>query len=355
MRPALVPEDLHRNGDLRRRESTTALMRACLVRALAVTNKQLDPIKHCAARYPSDKLAQFITRAAQAPATTATTGWAAELAQSVVADYLTGLGPVSAAAEIFAQALGLTFDRAGQVRIPHFVAEYGNAGFVAEGAPIPVRQFAAEQPDALTPHKLAAIAVLSRELVESSNAEKLIGDVLSRATGRMLDEVLFDANPASAIRPAGLRNGVSVTAASSATESDRAFTEDMAKLADAVAPVAANSPLIYVASPGRALRMKLRLTRDIDGLLIVASNAVINDLLCVVPAALAVIAGTTPEIEVGRESELVMNTSPVDIGAGGAPVGTVFQSDNIGLKVRFPVTWSRRDPRAFAWCTPTGW
>jgi Phage capsid family len=354
MRP-LVPEDLYRNGAARQREAATALMRAVLCRSLAVINKQLDPAKHVAARYPTDRLAQFLTRASSAPATTTGTGWAAELAQSVVADYLAGLGPVSAAAEIFGQALNLTFDRAARVTLPHFVAEYGNAGFVAEGAPIPVRQFATDNPDPLTPHKLAAIAVLTRELVESSNAERLIADVLTRAVGRMLDEVLFDANPASTIRPAGLRQGVSALTASSATDPGHAFTDDMGALGDAVSPVAANSGLIYVASPGRALKMKLRLTRDIDGLMIVGSNAVQNDLLCIVPAGLAVIAGTTPEIETSREASAVMNTAPVDIGAGGAPVGSVFQTDNVSLKLRFPVTWSRRDPRGFAWTTPTGW
>ena len=80
-------------------------------------------------------------------------------------------------------------------------------------------------------------------MVDSSNAEALIGDALMRAAGRMLDEVLFDANPESAARPAGLRNGVAALTASTNTDPIQAVFEDAAALINSLAPVAGNGPL----------------------------------------------------------------------------------------------------------------
>ena len=86
--------------------------------------------------------------------------------QTQTADFLVGLGPHSAASEIFQECLSLTFDGTGVINLPHFVADFHNAGFVAENAAIPVTNFALDAPNPLSPHKASAIALLSRELVE---------------------------------------------------------------------------------------------------------------------------------------------------------------------------------------------
>ena len=51
-------------------------------------------------------------------------------------------GPASAGAQLLEQGLVLSFEGHGMISAPGLVAEYGNAGFVAEGQPIPVRQLA---------------------------------------------------------------------------------------------------------------------------------------------------------------------------------------------------------------------
>jgi hypothetical protein len=56
-----------------------------------------------------------------------------------------------------------------------------------------------------------------------------------------------------------------------------------------------------------------------------------------------------------------METVPAPIGTPGtptvvaAPTRSLWQTDAIGLKVRWPVSWALRDPRGFAWLTPTAW
>ena len=293
--------------------------------------------------WPHDRaLHDLLARAATALAMTTVTGWAAELAQRVVADTLEALGPASAAAELFGLGLSLSFDRAATISVPGFVApDSGNtSAFVAEGQPIPVFQPNAI-PAELVPHKIAGICVLSSEMIASSNAEKLVGDVLVRSVGRVMDEVLFDANPASAARPAGLRNGVAASTPSTATIGADAFAEDIETLAQAVGPVAGNGEIVYVASPGRAIAMRARLAGS--GITVLGSGAVINDLLAVATAALASAIGSEPEIESMKVATVNMDNAPAP-GIGAPPVRSLWQTDSVGLKVRWPVSWALRDP-----------
>jgi hypothetical protein len=351
------PIPLRADYGARQRAATTSLLRAATASALAIVNKQgaHDAAAIAKSRWPDDRMAQFLTRAATSAAMTNVPGWAQELVQTQVADFLIGLGPHSAASQIFQQCLSLTFDGSGQINLPTFVADFHNADFVAENAAIPVQNLALDNPNPLLPHKCAAIALLSRELVESSNAEQLVGDTLKRAAGRMLDEVLFDANSAGSNRPAGLRYNIAATTASAATDSEGAFTADMGALADAVSPVAGNSALIYVASPGRALKIKLRmLGAEIDNVTVLASNAVINDLLVIAADAFVAAVGAAPQIQATKSAVLHVDTVP----NASLPAGIekeVFQLDAVALKLTWPVSWTLRDPRGFAWCTPTGW
>jgi hypothetical protein len=302
--------------------------------------------------WPNDKIfAQIVTRAASTPAMTTATGWAAELVAKVVVDALAALGPASAGAQLFKQGLVLNFDGAGTISAPGLVADASNAGFVAEGQPIPVRQLAATAAQLLA-HKLAAIGVLTREMVESSNAEQLIGDALIRAAGAALDVVLFDSNPADAVRPAGLRNGIAATTASSNSNPIEAYFEDVAALINAVAPVAGNGPFVLVGSPGRAAMMGPRQGNQATSVTVLGSSAVVNDLLCIASAALVSALSPEPVIETSKAATLHMDTAPVAVGTA-SPHRSLFQTDALALKMRWPVTWALRDARGFAWMTPT--
>src|SRR4051812_41665227 len=52
-----------------------------------------------------DEVTDIVLRAATSPATIGTSGWASQLAQSAVADFVVGLAPVSAAAELISRGL----------------------------------------------------------------------------------------------------------------------------------------------------------------------------------------------------------------------------------------------------------
>ncbi len=305
--------------------------------------------------WPHDRItAEMMERATSAPATTFTPGWAQELAQRKIIDTLEALYQESAAAQLFAKATVLTFDGAGAISVPGFVMNFGNKGFVIEGQPIPVRQASLTSPDQLKPTKAAAIFVLTREMIESSNAERLIADVAMRTLGRAIDEVLFDANAADAARPRGLRQGVAaITPVTTGGSSWENAVADFGKLADAVAPVAGAGDLAFIGSAGRALKTNIYL-QGAPGAQAYGSGAVINDFLCVAVAGLIAALGD-PAVESSKAATVHMDDTPnVDISSAGRSAG-MWQTDSIAIKLRMPVSWAVRDPRGFAWMTPTGW
>lgn len=306
--------------------------------------------------WPSDKvLAQLLTRSVSAPAMTTVAGWAAELAHKVVYDGLEGMGPSAAGARLLMQSLVLMFDGNGLISAPGFVAGAANAGFVAEGAPIPVRQLAATAA-LMQPYKLGAIGVLSREMIESSNAEVLVGDTLMRAASAALDVALFGSAAATAAQPAGLRSGVATTPPSASPDAFQAFFEDCATLINAVSVVGGNGPFVLIGSPGRIAAMVMRFVLQAGNVAVLASNAMGNDLMCVAPLALVAAISPQPEIEASTAAELHMNDTPLPIVNGGAPASparSLFQTDSVALKMRWPLSWAIRDPRAVAWTTPS--
>jgi hypothetical protein len=305
--------------------------------------------------WPQDRVVTTLLRAASTPAMTSTSGWASQLAHIVVADIVSALGAVAAAGELLRLSLTLNFNGAGQILVPGLVADATKAAFVAEGAPIAVEQMVTTSAT-LLPHKIATIAALTREMIESSNAEQLVGDALSRAIGLALDAVLFDANAASAIRPAGLRNGIAALTASTNTDLFEAALEDLAALMNAVSTVGGSGPYVLITSPGRGISMGGRMYRDERMLIILPSTVVGNDIIAVAPAGLAAAIAPNPDIELANQATLHMeDVAPAAIVDGGtmvAPHRSLFQTDSLGLKCRLPVTWALRDTRAVAWMTP---
>jgi len=295
----------------------------------------------------------LILRAASAPAMTTVTGWAAELVHRIIADALTALGPDSSAVKVLSRGLVLAWNGAGQISAPGIVGSASNAGFVAEGAPIPVRQLLTS-PCLLSPFKLASISVLTREMIESGNAERLVTDALTRSCGAALDVALFGSAAASAAQPAGLRSGIAATTPSASTDPFGAVFEDVTTLINAIAPVAGPGPYVIVANPGRAMMIRSRLPDDYQsvGLTLFGSAAVGNDIVAIAPAAVVSAFSPDPEIEAGTAGTLHMDTAPVADPGSTGDHKSLFQTESIAVKVRWPVSWALRNAAGVAWLTP---
>ena len=173
--------------------------------------------------WPKDEVTPLVLRAATNPATMTTSGWASQLAGTSVADFLLGMGCVGRFGPARARAVAVV-RWLRSIFLPSMLSAAGLAAFVMEGAPIPV-----EQPVAggvtLTPRALKTITVFTREIFEHSvpNVEKMVGAVLRESIGHQLDVALLDATAGDAVRPAGLRNGISTVVASALTPASEAM------------------------------------------------------------------------------------------------------------------------------------
>jgi hypothetical protein len=323
-----------------------------------LTAKTLATLKRCKMldvaqeMWPNDKMLQsaLVLRAASAPAMTSIAGWAAELAQKVVADAVEALTAATSAVEIMSGGLVVSWDGYGAITVPALAASANNGGFVAEGSPIPVRQFSTAAVQ-INPYKAASICVLTREMMESSNAEALISDALIKSAALAIDVAFFDVNPATAARPAGIRNTIVTLPPSANADPFGAAFEDISALLNAIGPVGGRGPFYLVSSIGRAATLQNRIREETSGVISVSSSAVGADLIAIAAPAIAAALSIDPDIETVNAATLVMDTAPVAPGTAG-PERSVWQTDTIAIKVRWPVSWVLRDVRGVAWTTP---
>lgn len=300
--------------------------------------------------WPNDHTLAQIIKATSAPAMTTVSGWAKELAQAVVMDMIEALGTASSAVEVLSESLLLTWNGAGSLGIPGFSAAAANASFVAEGDPIPVRALAGTG-KSLVPYKIGAISVLTREMIESSNAEAIIADTLIRSAGLALDAAFYDAAAASTARPAGIRNGISASTPSANADPWFAFSEDMSTMFGVVGQVGGKGPYFLASNMGRSISMATRAVGDAAALRPVIAN-IGNDIIVIAPKAIAAAVDITPDVETSNASTLVMDTAPIAVGQAGPANRGLFQTDSIAVKIRWPVSWIVRDPLGVAWLTP---
>jgi hypothetical protein len=245
----------------------------------------------------------------------------------------------------------LSFGRAAAISIPALIADANHGAFVGEGQPIPMYALHIDTPTMLAPHKLASMWSMTREMVEGSNAEALTTEAMKRSIGLTLDAVLFDAIAGDAIRPPGLRHGISPLTASSSTDHYEAMLADIGALLAAVAPI--GGPVVLITNPVRAAIVP---ARSRGGTLpAVLGSPMINaaDLLAVATDGLVSATDGTPEIRSSREATVHEETSLGALMTSG-PVRSMFQTDSVSQRLTLDATWLVRDARAVAWLT-TKW
>jgi hypothetical protein len=152
-----------------------------------------------------------------------------------------------------------------------------------------------------------------------------------------------------------LRNGITTSTPSSSTDPFGACFEDVATLVNAVSTVAGSGPVALVCNAGRALMVRARISSGVQQpwLPVYASNAVGNDLIAVAPEALVAAFSADPEVDTSTSGTLHMDTAPVaDPGSTGTHK-SLFQTESIAIKVRWPISWALRNAAGVAWLTPT--
>jgi len=330
--------------------------------------------------YPDEATKAFVdytTKAATAPAMTTVTGWAAELVQQVNAAFMELLLPASVYPQLSAAGLSLSFGRAGKIVVPTRNKTPTIAGsFVGEGQPIPVRQgqFVAVT---LTPKKMAVITSWTRELDEHSlpAVEGLLRQAIQEDTAMSLDAVLLDTNPATAIRPAGIRNGVAGLTPTTGGGFD-AVVADMKQLIGALL-TATNGNIrrvMLIMNPLQALSISLAQAPAVNGVFpfqaqidqgrllmttVIVSGTVPPGMVIAIDAADFVSVGAdTPRFEVSDQATLHMeDTAPLPIvdGTPATPVRSLWQTDSLALRLILPMNWTIRRPGMVAWIDAVTW
>jgi hypothetical protein len=303
-----------------------------------------------------DDTTEIILRAATTPATIAAPGWAGSLARAATGDFVASLAPISAGAKLLEQAVRVTLDGYLQINIPQRVGAItpGQVAWVAEGKSIPVVQFALGS-KALGPvKKLAGIAVVSRELAESSAATEVIAQVLRENTAMSLDASLFSNAPATTASPAGILNGVvALTAATGGGET--AMMADLAALAAAISGATAN--LAFAANPAQAHRIRLsRGTTFPPEVQVWASIAIpAGTVIALDPAAFCSGFGSVPEEISSTVAMLNMNTAPPDDPLAGPRTQSMWQVECIATLLMLRCAWTWRVDGAVAYVQGTTW
>jgi hypothetical protein len=347
------PVPLRPDPNLLGQRDLRALIRCCLAHGRSAL-EPTSAIKVAERQWPDDPTAKLLTRATSAPATIASTR---PLATTGFA-FLQALAPLSAAGQLLASATVLHFEGRASISAPGYTAT-ASVGFVQEAGAAPVGQMAASGL-LLTPTKLAMAVVLTEEMLEASQSgEELTRAALLRSGALGLDAALFDANPASAARPAGLLNGLTSVPPSTATPMIDAMAADLSSLAAAVKPVGGR--VAYVVAPERLINISVRLGTaltafDIFGTAAVASN----DVVCVAYNGLVAAIDDVPEIKASKSGVLHMETQPntniIDTGPTLAvPVRSLWQTRAVALSVRFPICWGLRAANAVSWVHNVKW
>jgi HK97 family phage major capsid protein/HK97 family phage prohead protease len=321
----------------------------------------------------------WVQRAATAPAFTNVPTWAQELVRTQFADLVAALLIASIYQPLAALGVRYTLGRYGTISIPVEGTTPTVAGsFVAEGAPIPVRQ-AAFSTIAMGLKKMAVISSFSRELFESSvpNIDTQLRDMMGRHTSAALDTVLIDNIAATTIRPAGLRAGVSGLTPTTGG----GFTALVADLKQMLNVLTAANSLrmpVWIMNPQQVLSITLTQSAAGVGVFpfkaeveqgrlmtypIISSSTVPVGMVILLDAAdFASLAGDDPRFELSDQATLHMeDTAPQPIGTAGtpnvvaAPVRSMFQTDSIALRMILPMNWMMRRTGLVAWITGVTW
>jgi HK97 family phage major capsid protein len=349
------------------------------VSAIAMTASRRESLQQVfSSTYGTDEATALVLRAATAPALTTTTGWAAELVETVNAAFMDRLLKDSIYGPLSAKGSRFTFGRAGYIKIPSRTATSKLAGaWVGEAAAKPVKQ-ASFTSVTLNPYKLAVISLFSEELGEHSTPaiEAIIRQAMSDDTSEALDGFLIDNVVGSATRPAGLLYNLSTLTPSAATDKTAAMIADVKALRQSIITAGGGRSIVLLMNSEQAMGIDLATTTN--GLLfgsvsegarrfgidVIVSNTVPADTVIAVNAEdFASATGDVPRYSISDQATVHMeDTSPLPIATGAqgsgvlaTPTRSLWQTDTIGVRMTWPVCWAMRRTGMVAFTSGVTW
>jgi hypothetical protein len=341
------------------------IARACFATARRACNPYHGgpPAEEIAkALWNHDDVTPMVLRAVSSPATTTTSTWAANLAQTAVGDFISSLVPLSAASSLFSVAPKISLDGINSISFPSRSGPIDPAAvvWVAQGAAIPVGQMALTSVTLGPTHKLAIITAMTRETAEHSSGETVLTTLLKESAALALDASLFSTTAGTADRPAGLLAGISALTASASTDLDVAMAADLAALANAISDDTAGIAIVGHPAQINAIRLRRGSTFPADIPIWPSLGVAEGVVIAVDPAA--VVSGFGAEPEITSSKEALEATTPLQISSGtqgsgvlATPTRSLFQTDCIAVRLILRATWALRAPGGVAWIANTAW
>jgi hypothetical protein len=320
-----------------------------------------DPAK-IAEREWDDPGIDLVLRATSAPASLAASTWGQQLAAGVsVADVLINIGSPSAGATLLQRGLQLNFERGvGTMTVPVIINDATNILFVAENAPIAVKDYTIAAGLSLQPRKAGVIVCFTREMFSYSTPaiEGMVRALIAESLILKIDTHMLDTVADDGVRPGGLRVGVGATTPAAA--GDTAMLADVATLAGMVSSVAGNGPIILVGSPKQAARMRISKDIAMAHEVLVSPSLADKTVIAIAANALVSITGGAPQFDFDAGSTLHMSTTPAALSSGtgptiATPIRSLWMTDTVGVKITFQINWGLRSSNGIAYMTAVNW
>ena len=240
--------------------------------------------------------------------------------------------------------------------------------WVGESKPIPASK--ADFSDvSLSPLKVAALAVVSNELLRDSSpaAEMLVRDALVEASAQRIDATfLSDTGASAGVSPAGLLNGLTAIGSYGSTADD--LRGDIGLLYAPFISAKNSTGLAYVMSPSLAKQVQLMRNalgqREFDGIttsggtlegdpVYVGDNVNAAHFILLKPSDIYKIGDGGVQVMMSREASIEQDNDPT--GATDTPVGVsrkvtnMFQAESTAIKVVRSMNFAKRRTSAVAY------
>jgi len=353
------------------------LVRAGVVHFLARMRQQ-NPLEALQAVYGNDEMTEVVLRAVTNPANTTTPGWAAELVQQANLDFIDRLMPESIYTRLSNLGVRFSFGANASLKIPARANTPKLAGsWVGEGAPKPVRRIGLTS-ITLTPKKLAVISTFTEELAMHSvpAIEAVIRQAMADDTMESLDTYLLDNVAGSAVRPAGLLNGVTPLTADANTSAPLAMIADFKALVAAITANGGGRNIAIIMNPvqsmgvnwaqsstGEFIFNQAEAAQRLNVTFLVSNTVPADTVIAVDAADFASANGDTPRFSISDQATIhEEDTSPAAITSTdgttttpAAPVRSLWQTDTVGVRMTLYVEWAMRRAGMIAAVTGVNW
>lgn len=302
-----------------------------------------------------------LTRAATTPASTS--GWASQLGEAAVGDFVASLSPPSA--RLIAGGIQMPIGRRKSLSLPRrsgSKAVANSAFWVAEASDIPPIGYELTGATLGPSSKIGAIITMTRELAEHSGGLQIFGSLLREDFGATLDAAVLSTSDASPPVPGGILYDVTPNTADDGTNGPlAAIVADLSGLAGAIADAGGDvANVVFIAAPKQAAAANLWLpNRNLQ----ILSSAALSDGTVVAVEKTAFVSGfgIEPNFTLTREAPIILQNPVTPMSIAGTPVAvpfpvvSTFQADLLAVRVELDVAYCMRAEGRVAVVNSVAW